>query len=289
MTKLEGSLAKLRRARNQVKALNDTIMQTLEGYTYRVVIAEPDPKPGYRVMRIETEHQGLPIEWSVLAGEIAHNLRSALNLLMYQLALLNPATKQVAHDIEFPIFLVGTTKRQRRGRRGHNMLIPHFKGRQLSDGLHKIRQLLPEHQTAIERLQPYHRGNGQRFSPLWLLHELNNADKHRLIQVVVLASNRIQPTTITLTRDPTNVASSPVLRDIELKQRVPLENGAKVGRIAVDFHGGSVEMDSRFTTQVFFNQGCDAVIGLDFMEVLVGAVNAVNEVLSLFLTDPDLQ
>ncbi|MFQ6027428.1 MAG: hypothetical protein ACE5Q6_08045 [Dehalococcoidia bacterium] len=47
-----------------------------------------------------------------------------------------------------------------------------------------IRQIKDEHQTLIERLQPYKRGRGGLNSPLYWLKEINNADKHRLLQVV---------------------------------------------------------------------------------------------------------
>ena len=38
--------------------------------------------------------------------------------------------------------------------------------------------------AASERLQPYKSGSGGLKNPLYLLKEINNADKHRLIQVV---------------------------------------------------------------------------------------------------------
>jgi hypothetical protein len=56
-----------------------------------------------------------------------------------------------------------------------------------------IRRLRPEHQARIEWLQPYRRNGGQtawgrplngRWNLLYRLKELNDADKHRLIQLV---------------------------------------------------------------------------------------------------------
>jgi hypothetical protein len=47
-----------------------------------------------------------------------------------------------------------------------------------------IRGLRNEHQAVIEGLQPYKRGRGGKNNLLWRLGEINNADKHRLIQVV---------------------------------------------------------------------------------------------------------
>jgi hypothetical protein len=52
-------------------------------------------------------------------------------------------------------------------------------------GIYKIRGMDPLAQAEIEKLQPYHRGNGYKAHPLWLLHDLDRISKHRLLHVAV--------------------------------------------------------------------------------------------------------
>src|SRR5688572_403958 len=48
----------------------------------------------------------------------------------------------------------------------------------------KIRGMSQSAQAAIEALQPYTRGNGYRNDTLWLLINLCNIDKHRMIHAI---------------------------------------------------------------------------------------------------------
>lgn len=186
MLPLDGPRLKVRRAESEIQALREAENVFRKNSDYRVVMAEVNPKTGNDVYRVRISSPPPSLEWGIHVGEIAHNLRSALDGLVYQLALLRTDTP--ATNTQFPIFLVGRTKRRKNGR-----IIPHFeamrgkrgkKSMELGNGRSMIRQLLPKHQALIERLQPYKRGRGDRNCPLWWLHEVNNADKHRLIQVV---------------------------------------------------------------------------------------------------------
>jgi hypothetical protein len=58
-------------------------------------------------------------------------------------------------------------------------------------GLAKIRGWHPDAQAKVERLQPYQRGYSFRRDPLWRLHDLNIADKHRLLHTVAGNFNRV--------------------------------------------------------------------------------------------------
>lgn len=47
-----------------------------------------------------------------------------------------------------------------------------------------------EHAAVLEKIQPYQTPKEPgKINNLWALHELNNADKHRLIQVIGIAPN----------------------------------------------------------------------------------------------------
>lgn len=172
MNPLDGPRLKVRRAESQINAFRRAEDIFRKRTNYKIVRAEFNPKTGKYVYRVSIKVSP-PLDWGVPIGEIAHDLRSALDGLVYQLALLE--TKTPARKTQFPIFLVGRTERKRSGN-----LIPHFE----REGRRMISDLREEHQTLIEGLQPYKRGRGGKSSPLWRLYEVNNADKHRLIQVV---------------------------------------------------------------------------------------------------------
>mgnify|MGYP001597368030 CR=1 FL=1 len=188
MHPLEGPRLKVRRAESEIQALRDLQSIFLKESDYRIVKAEFNPKTGKDVYRVHILSSPLSPEWGVWIGEITHNLRSALDTLVYQLALLKTKTPTWDTSQQFPIFVVGRSSRP-----FSNQLPSQFeypltrKGKvaiRRGDGRHMIRNLLPVHQARIERLQPYKSGRGGLQCPLSWLKEVNNADKHRLIQVV---------------------------------------------------------------------------------------------------------
>lgn len=97
-----------------------------------------------------------------LAGDIIHNLRSALDHLANQLALIGcPAlTPKELRQIEFPI--------------------AETLAKYEADKNRKMRGMTPQAVEAIDGLKPYKGGN----DALWRLHELDNIDKHRTLFTV---------------------------------------------------------------------------------------------------------
>lgn len=138
------------------------------------------------------ERRSPPPDWSVIIGEVAHSLRSALDGLIYQLALLKTKTPMMDTIQQFPIFLVGRSKRPHTSSGGMpaQFEFPRSaKGRLIKQrrfGRSMISNLSPKHQALIEQLQPYKHGGGGRSNPLMLLKEFNNTDKHRLITTVAV-------------------------------------------------------------------------------------------------------
>src|SRR5437667_11229671 len=92
----------------------------------------------------------------------------------------NPLHDDVAHDSQFPI--VGDENRKGASGKGPEM----FKGQ-----TNRIRGIDPKAQAIIEGLQPYQTGAAWRRHPLWLLTELSNLDKHRLLHVTSTAFSGI--------------------------------------------------------------------------------------------------
>ena len=260
MHALDGPRLKIRRAESQIEALDSAESIFRKGSHYRIVREEVNPKTGNYVYRARVDRWP-PAEWGVVVGEIAHNIVSALDNLVYQLALLNPKTKAPASNSQFPVFLHGTTTQKRRGRKD---LLPHFEGMRLGDGRSMIRDLKPEHQAVIERLQPYKRGNEGRRNRLWRLKQLNNADKHRLLQVagampLIWSGGRVG------------------LPRADFGRVRVLEDGATIGEAHPE-----VIVNPHVFPLVAFWEGCDAVRDLPVVSFLRNTLREAAEVVEGF-------
>ncbi|MCH8065090.1 MAG: hypothetical protein IIC90_04605 [Chloroflexi bacterium] len=177
MHPLDGPFLKLRCAKREIQALR-TVQDSFQSQShYEIVRAEFNPRTGKYVYRILMDVLP-PVDIGVTIGEIAHNLRSALDNLTWQLARLE--TRTPYDRTQFPIFSRRFTARRDR----HGNRLPQFE----RDGRRYLQSLRPEHQAAIER---YIGGRGFRRHPLFRLHEINNTDKHRLFQVVATKPSAI--------------------------------------------------------------------------------------------------
>jgi hypothetical protein len=102
-------------------------------------------------------------EWGLIAGDVLHNLRSALDCLAWQLARINyrgEPPESEAHRINFPI-------RTKSEDFASAAVLPH---------------VTDTHRMMLGNVQPYRRG----YEPLARLAVLSNRDKHRVIQPTFL-------------------------------------------------------------------------------------------------------
>lgn len=123
-------------------------------------IAGRFPPVGHRIW-VAAVLREPPSRWSAVIGDCVHNLRSALDHLTWQLALLQSSNP--SRSTQFPIFL-DETKYQGSGQR-------------------QVAELTAAQRTCIESLQPYHGGDPSH--PLWVLHELDRIDKHQRLHLTV--------------------------------------------------------------------------------------------------------
>jgi len=152
------------------KHLRDLATEVLSLHNTAVVMS--DPNTGLSPQSVSVLHpnnfQELPtlsFEVVAIAGDVVHNLRSALDHLAQQLVLvgLNPATPitdKELRQIEFPI--------------------AETLAKYEADKARKVKGMRPEAIEAIDRLKPYKGGN----DALWRIHELDNIDKHRTLFTV---------------------------------------------------------------------------------------------------------
>jgi hypothetical protein len=97
---------KLERAREHLQNLHAEIREWFEGDTYRYV-PKLDPKSGKKRIYFEVL-QDPPARFSLIIGDCLHNLRSALDSLIYELAIaytgIDPLPEDRARELGFPIF-----------------------------------------------------------------------------------------------------------------------------------------------------------------------------------------
>jgi len=102
--------------------------------------------------------------WGVRVGEIVHNMRSALDHIVWELVILNTGNPPRTNQNQFPIFETEAG----------------FNARGVRKFLHDVRA---DAINLIQSEQPFRTGEGVK-SPLWHMRELSNADKHRTLHIV---------------------------------------------------------------------------------------------------------
>lgn len=263
MHPLHGPRLKIRRAESHIKALRAADEDFRKHAHYRVIPAELDPKIDKYALRILVNVLP-PLDLGLCIGEAAHDLRSALDGLVYQLGKLNSASEEALTRTQFPIFLKGKLV----GCRGKCRDRRHFHCR----GREMIAPLRREHQAAIERLQPYKRGNRGDRNPLYLLQEINNADKHRLLQVL---GGKLSGYGISGWGDP------PDLPDYHIELGNVFEDGAQVGYVAAT-DIGKVRADQIVAPFIAFWQGCPKLRGAGVCYWLMQMAEQVSEIVECF-------
>lgn len=149
---------KIERAKEHFRDLEREVLAS-RGKTKNVCLGEDDPHTG---QIISYHHEDLPVyTFTILAiaGDVIHALRSALDHLAYQLAVVG-GNKTPSRRVEFPIAKDRDTYE--------------------ADKAGKVKGIRPEAVKAIDALQPYKGGN----DTLWRIHELDNIDKHRFVFVI---------------------------------------------------------------------------------------------------------
>ena len=99
-------LSKFERARCHLVDLNTSIKDFFSE-DHCTVINENDPDGGPNSFRVRVIVDPPPIEFSVVMGDILHNLRGTLDHLVYAMAAVavspNPLSQNIAETSEFPI------------------------------------------------------------------------------------------------------------------------------------------------------------------------------------------
>lgn len=164
--KIRGVRMKLIRAEEHLGTLRAEFASYIESKPYQIV-REPDRDPPTldppTMVTIRLKQWTAPTaRWSVIIGDIVHNLRSAIDHLAWQLVKANNGTPRTEQPrTQFPILLDRLTER------GNVRAI------EIAGGIS------PAATALVEALQPYNRVDDPTMHPLAILNELSNRDKHR--------------------------------------------------------------------------------------------------------------
>jgi hypothetical protein len=172
-----GSLLKFQRARKHLLDAQSAATKFLDRRPYDIARDE-ESEPGKLLFWI-TILEEPPAEISLAAGDAIHNMRSALDHIVYELSTKRKADPA---NTSFPLF----AKEENWDKRDKDGAL------QVGCGLYRVRLLPDEAQTLIYNLQPCPRPKPFRpdlFGPnrqrLRELHALDITDKHKSLNLAV--------------------------------------------------------------------------------------------------------
>jgi hypothetical protein len=164
---------KIELANEKLNGLRASVDEFLKSEPFTLQLQRHDDSSITRAIQVVRIKKEIPVGWSLIVGEIVHNLRSALDHLVYQLVIHEtgsppPSTYKKG---QFPIFKTAEG----------------FKSRGAPVMLKGVGVKAVE---LIKSVQPFETEEGTK-SPLWLLSELSNWDKHRSIPLTGASINNI--------------------------------------------------------------------------------------------------
>jgi hypothetical protein len=160
-----GITEKLKRADQNIVNLKTQIDRFLKRGKYPVL-----PHPDHKLWQEAVDYhrsKRIPLLFGVLAGEIIHHLRSALDHVVWHFS--DPVLREnLANVIEFPVFRKKPIQEKE---------VERYK--------RKIQAITNKNVLGlIEELQPYNAGAEVEDFPLLIVHDMDRFDKHRELVIV---------------------------------------------------------------------------------------------------------
>lgn len=264
---LHGAYLKVARATKHLKHLQTALGGWLEeGKGYGSAV-EPEAD-GWQLFRCELR-EDFPLHLGVIVGEIAHNVRSALDHLAWELVEMSGGNP--GKHTGFPIFTSPTKWKTR-------VQDPYLRPNKFrrKSPLKGIRQDIYDD---IEELQPYKRKGG--FSPgrqrLAELAWLNNADKHRTLHI---AYGVVSDADITVEFSRPEIVLA-LEKEVFVEPGQFLEDGLKLVRVRVT---ARPDADSEPDGKLVLPVGIVLAQQDDFVgyPALAGAIDEVIEIIGRF-------
>jgi hypothetical protein len=246
MTAHEILSARLSRAKEQATAVVSAVAPFTNSKTHKIVADKnADCTIHYRRIFFDPKPDFLRI--GILFGEFTHQIRATLDNLAHQLVLASG--NQPTTMTEFPVFLAAAKFRKDRDR--------------------KTRGMKPAIITELERLQPFNTGgNAPQATALWLIHDLNIVDKHKIIIPLVLGHEE------GVTRFP---------KDCRLIEAKTLEDGAPLLTIYSPVPRDEVQVDADMTFSIGIQHGLLRFRVEDLIPKMLEEVGTITRHLGQFL------
>jgi len=237
---LEGSRAKRDRAEHHLTAIEQRVGEFLGSDPYPVTV-DAYPDEGRYLVKFVNPKPVPAQELALLIGDCVHNMRSALDYLVWELSGADPSDRRSM----FPIFDKRAKFRDNEARR--------------------IGRLPANARALVEALQPYHAGPLARSTPLWAIEDLDAADKHRLLAVTVPATQGLtahfsRSVNTTITTDPA----------------AGLEHDAVMAVVTISPPVPDVEVKAHFAPEVSIGEGMPTFV-LPHLRRLLGEVDTITE------------
>ena len=152
---------KVERAKIHLEALQEGVNRyRSEPEKAQKISSYDEPESGSFVVKCESLDDETPLRLGLLAGDFIGNLRSSLDQIVCALVVI--AGHKVCSEHCFPVV-------------GKNSVDAQLKIVRSTYGMSD------DALAVVKSFQPYHRGDGYKFSRLWRLNKLWNIDKHRNI------------------------------------------------------------------------------------------------------------
>jgi hypothetical protein len=193
----------------------------------------------------------------LMIGDCLHNLRSALDHLVYRLALNNGASIDSAGKTFFPVYLT----KAKFDDRVKKLVKPFISSAAL---------------TEIEKCQPYSAYDVPEEADVWILNRLDIFDKHRLL---VVAGQKCAPTEFTLTVVATGERRHEIIPEPQWK---PVEDGAEIIRFRFVDPPGKMRVQIKLVTSIQFIKTGMAADGVGVQDALRQCTAIVSSHISHF-------
>lgn len=161
---LDSVKAKLQRAEEHAQAVRDEIKPWMETNPYRVSREVNADSTRYSLIAHLVGTEPALQRWSLIVGDCLHNLRSALDHLIYAIAVHESRTEPPPDERSL-MFLIADT-------------LDNF-----NKNASRIKTLSEPVRKAIEAVQPFNRPHPKLPPLLAVLRDLENTDKHKLLRL----------------------------------------------------------------------------------------------------------
>ena len=264
---LAGVRHKLQRAEKHLADLNAAIQRwgAAEQKTHPFVL-DHQPQRKRMVIRHGKFAPDDP-DWALIVGDIIHTLRSALDHIVCQLAILNGNDVSCCEATYFPICICKPEFKKAEKRLKHLISAAAF--------------------ARIEGLQPYHatdEGKRPASAFLWAIHHLDIIDKHRILLIV---GKKFR--TIDLRY---SVNEGPFISVGVDQSWRPMEDGTEVASIDMTPLAAGAKPEDKMRmqgggteAQVFIDEtgcGCD---GIEVVSAMSACIDRVSEIIEIFASE----